>query len=172
MNRIEEIHLENNHLGGDFLDEWQSVENLKELTLHGNSLVGSVPVDLCSRSSIGLDISADHTNCPNTLVMETGAVSSGCCDNVVIVLEEYFNYFLNSIYGVTDCSDLTEGPEEREACDFMSNPSNHDLFANGYPSNFVGDVWSWLQVIPLKSLINHLSIYVFLIPRFTLLDDT
>jgi len=139
LNNIEDINLSNNHLGGDFLDKWQSIENLKALTLHGNSLIGSVPVDLCS-----LDISADHTNCPNTLVMETGVVSSGCCDTVVIVLEEYFKHFLNSIYGVTDCSDLTAGPEV-EACNFMINPLNHDLFANGYPSNFGGDVWSWLQ---------------------------
>jgi len=58
---------------------------------------------------------------------------------VDLYLREYATEFL----GDHVCENL-EGIEI-DVCNFMMNKDNHGLFSDGYPTEFVGDVWQWLQ---------------------------
>ena len=149
-NSVTGLTLPNSQLAGPYPDGLTglgSLDNLQSLNLSGNSLVGTIPDDLCSRStSNSLYINGDGGNCPNDFDSTTGAYLDGCCDNVLIDVDIYLNYFAASALGDANCNNL--GDSEASVCDYMSNKANHAIFVNGYPTDFPG-IWDWLKVSPI-----------------------
>jgi len=141
---ISSLSLPMNEMSGPFPSDLFGIEALENLNLSRNSLTGTIPDDLCSKSFTGsLYISGDSTNCPNTFMVETGILSPGCCKEVVIDLEKFLGDFVSSELGSFDCDSL-EGVDT-DVCKFMTNIESHELFDNGYPSDFTGHLWEWLK---------------------------
>lgn len=73
-------------LTGDYPTDLNSLPQLVTLNLSSNSLLGTIPDDLCVRSTgqQGLNIKGDAANCPNTFDTTTGTYLEGCCDTVEV----------------------------------------------------------------------------------------
>ena len=142
---VSSLSLPSNEMIGRFPSDLAGLEVLENLNLSRNSFTGVIPDDLCSKSFSGsVYISGDSTNCPNTFMVQTGILSPGCCNEVVIDLEEFIGAFASSELGGADCDSLEV--VETDVCNFMTKLENHELFDNGYPSDFTGHLWEWLKV--------------------------
>ena len=145
-NLITDIVLENNGLIGPFPSDFSDLHHLISLNVHYNSLIGIIPADLCTESKMNkIHIYGDAENCPNDFITDSGQYAAGCCDNILIDVDIYLNEFLSYVLGDSDCNNLGGGTEST-VCNYMKNKSNHNIFANGYPESFHGDVWEWLKV--------------------------
>ena len=142
--QVTRLAITNNQLAGAFPSDLNNLSHLELMSLPSNSLIGIIPDDACAKStSDNLFINADAANCPNDFDTSTGTYQTGCCDNILYDVDIYLNKFAAAVLGNTDCQAL--GGTETTVCDYMTNPTNHDIFANGYPEDFPG-VWNWLQV--------------------------
>ena len=143
-NKIVAMNLVSNGLSGNFPTDLNNLGSLESLDVHSNDLVGTIPADLCDRStSTSLHIYADSYNCPQVLDSTTGQYVNGCCDDLVIDVGLYLSEFATVVLGDATCSNL--GVTEGAVCNYMTNQANHDIFANGFPTNKV-DIWDWLKV--------------------------
>ena len=97
--RVIELSLPDNQLIGDFPADLNELNVLKKLSITGNSMVKSIPENLCSRSaSEELQIFGDHANCPNSFDASIGEYSdSGCCSNVLVDVDTYLENFARYI---------------------------------------------------------------------------
>ena len=147
---VTELSLPSNQLTGSFPSDLRSLTALEVLNTTANSMVGSIPDNLCSRSWSGyFFVNADAVNCPNHFDTDIGAYSDGCCDKILIDMDIYLNYFAQAILGDDNCANLSG--TEINVCNYMNNKNNHALFVNGYPEEVVG-VWEWLKVRLTKNL--------------------
>ena len=142
---VEQLAIQNNQLSGAFPTDLYNLGNLTTFSTAANSLVGTIPDDVCDKStSDELFITADSTNCPNDFDSTIGVYLEGCCDSILIDVDLYLSEFATAVLGDSDCANLAG--TESNVCDYMTNKANHDIFASGYPSDFTGDVWAWLKV--------------------------
>ena len=142
---ITELDLENNQLAGPYPMDIGSLSSLISLNLNENSLVGSVPADVCAKSISNLiHVTGDAENCPNDFQALTGEYLAGCCDNILIHGDIYLKNFVATILGSADCRNL-EGSEVG-VCGFMAVKENHEIFKDGYPYDFDGNVWEYVKV--------------------------
>ena len=150
-NMVRYMDLDTNNLVGEFPADLGGIERFHTLKVAGNSMTGDIPAEICSNSIEGIiSLEGDTENCPNDFEYETGMYMAGCCDNVDIDLDIYIQHFAVGILGDGDCENL-EGVET-DVCNFMTDKENHDLFANGYPEDFNGNVWQWMKVSHLYHL--------------------
>lgn len=82
-------------------------------------------------------------NCPNEFDATTGQYLPGCCDTMVFGVETYLSNFAAVVFGNRDCTTLTG--TEPNICEFMSNRANHQVFLDGMPNSFEGNLWDWLK---------------------------
>ena len=142
---IEQLALQNNQMSGPFPTDLINFGNLTTFSTAGNSLVGTIPDDVCTKSLADeLFVTGDSTNCPNDFDASVGVYLEGCCDSILIDVDLYLTEFATAILGDSDCANLVG--TESNVCSYMTNKANHDIFTNGYPVDFAGDVWSWLKV--------------------------
>ena len=83
---VTELVLDDKNLSGAYPSDLNSFPRLASLSTLTNKLTGSVPDDLCVRSTgqQGLVIKGDSENCPNVFDTATGAYLEGCCDTVEV----------------------------------------------------------------------------------------
>ena len=142
-NLVRELDLEGNQLSGPFPDDLDNLSRLNTLNVKSNTMTGDIPNELCSKSSLSLQ--GDAFNCPNTFDTATGEYTTGCCDDVLIDVDIYLNYFTEMTLGNDNCNSLSG--VNADICDFMSDKTNHNIFTGGaYPYDFDGDVWTFLKV--------------------------
>ena len=142
---VAQLSLIANQLSGTFPSDLNSLGSMQLLNVNSNNMAGTVPADLCERSLLtDLHIHADSDNCPHGFDAVTGVYLEGCCDDLTIDVDVYLSEFAQAILGDATCANLAG--VESSVCDYMSNKANHDIFASGYPTDFAGDVWSWLKV--------------------------
>ena len=143
MFRVIEFSLPDNQIAGIFPTELHNFDQLEVFNFTANSLEGIIPDDICAMSTEDLYINADAANCPNEFDGVVGEYLEGCCDEILINVDIYLNYFAYFILGDEDCANLVG--TEVSVCEYMKNKDNHDIFATGYPLDFP-DVWGWLKV--------------------------
>lgn len=140
--KVVQLSLQNNQLAGR-LPDFKVYDTLTTLSIGGNMLTGTFPGFMCDASKAGnLYIFGDGRNCPNEFNSETGEYF-GCCNAILIDTNLYLNEFLFAQFGTNNCGSLA-GPEAT-ACSYMANKRNHNIFDNGYPLSFEGNVWKWLK---------------------------
>ena len=119
--------------------------SLQSLNLSGNSLIGTIPSDVCSKSlANNLYINGDAANCPNGVDTLLGVYLDGCYDNVLVDVDIYLNEFVAIVLGDVNgnCNDLNG--KESEVCKYIKNQANHAIFNNGYPEDN-SNLWDWLK---------------------------
>lgn len=141
---VTNVHFEGNQMVGPFPNNLQNLDYLQELTINANDLTGIIPDELCEKSiNVPVFLKGDTTNCPNNFNSDFGEYEvPGCCDEVTVNAEMYLMEFVNYAYGIEGCGSLSG--TDADVCSWMSDFTNHGIFANGYPTDFVGSVWSWL----------------------------
>ncbi len=75
--------------------------------------------------------------------MVTGVYLEGCCDDLTIDVDVYLREVAQAILGDEKGDSGTS--TESIVSDYIPNKDNHDNFANGYQTDFAGDVWNWLK---------------------------
>ena len=142
---IEALRVSSDNLSGSFPTDLSSLGQLHTLQIQGNSMTGTIPDDVCTSSIAGsINITADAMNCPNDFDTSSGLYLAGCCDSVLVNVDIYLSTFASTVLRDSNCANLAG--TESSVCDYMSNKVNHDIFTSGYPTDFAGDVWSWLKV--------------------------
>ena len=142
---VEALTLDANALIGPYPTDLGNLNKLANLYTASNALTGTIPDDVCTKStSDELFISADAMNCPNDFDTSIGQYLAGCCDSVLVNVDIYLSTFASTVLRDSNCANLAG--TESSVCDYMSNKVNHDIFTSGYPTDFAGDVWSWLKV--------------------------
>jgi len=143
-NQVTNLALDNKQLVGSFPNDLIYLPYLESLNLSSNSMVGTIPYDVCDKStSNNLYINADAANCPNNFDTSTGTYLAGCCDDISYDVDIYLNEFAAAILGDSDCASFVG--VENTVCSFMTNKENHDIFINGYPGTSPVGIWEWLK---------------------------
>ena len=147
-NMIRSIHFVSNNVKGPF-PELSDIDRFHTVRVAGNEMTGPIPNELCSDSLSGIiDLYGDAHNCPNNFDYDAGIYLPGCCNSVRINVTIYLENFAKGILGSDDCGNF--GGVEADVCSFMIDEANHDIFENGFPSSFNGNVWKWLKVSHLE----------------------
>ena len=141
---VNSLDLNENALSGSFPTDLNSLGSLSSLVVLKNDMGGTIPDDICARAASGtLSIYGDMKNCPYSLDMTTGQISSDCCDAVLPHVPVYLSHFTEAALGDYNCLALVG--TEQTLCNYLREQNNHEIFSSGYPTGFEGDVWRWLK---------------------------
>ena len=153
-NSVTDLSLEANQVSGPFPTDLSNLSGLASIGIGANALTGTIPDALCDRSTASPDelfIEGDATNCPNDFDTSIGQYLTGCCDTVEIDIDIYLSKFTTAVLGDSNCASFIGS--ESSVCEYMSDRADHDIFDNGFPTNFAGDVWNYLKVSRYQSAI-------------------